>query len=50
MAVLELIFVVVVAFLVLSFMISAIPSIVRLILICIAIGLLIRFAIVVLGS
>ena len=50
MDLLELLFVVVIAFLILSLVVKAIPSIIKLILICIAIGLVIRFAVVVLGG
>lgn len=50
MALLQFLFVAAIAFLILSFMIGAIPSIVRLILICIAIGLAIRLVMTILGS
>lgn len=48
MGLLELLFAVVVGLIILSLIIEAVPSIVRLILICIALGLLIRFVAVVL--
>lgn len=50
MGLLELLFVVVVGLLILSLVIKAIPSIIKIVLICIAIGLVIRFAVVVLGG